>query len=194
MKKETNCNAAFEYPELDKMSDREFYETYRSFMYSIVKSEGLDHYQGDIAINDVLITIFMKHRCYFDPKKSRFSNYLATMVRNACRSLKRKERRYVNAEEDELVRLSESNGAVTSARNHASNEIRLWIDEAIKILRKEMRSQLIVDAFVMTVIEEERPLHVAQKLNVRPAYVSLAKNRCRPRFQTILRRIIDSDK
>ena len=127
MKKETNFDAAFEYPELGKMSVREFFATYKNFMYSIVKSEGLDAYQADMAINDVLITIFMKHRCCFDPNRNRFSNYLATMVRNACRSIRRKERRYVYVEDDELVRICEENGSITRSNAHDSGEIRHWM-------------------------------------------------------------------
>ena len=190
MQNETRRNDAFDYPELDKMGEREFYETYKNFMYSVAKDERLGQGDADMAINDVLITIFVKHACHFDAKKNRFSNYLATMVRNACRSLKRREQRYVNYEEEELTLVCEDNGAVTYDKATEAKEIRQWIDEGIRRLRKEVRSQLMVDAFVMTFINEERPKDIAKELNVSPDYVSLAKNRCLPRFRAIVREIM----
>lgn len=186
MEKDTRHDDLFDYPELDKMRAEDFFRIYKSFMYSITKSERLNRSDADLAIDDVMITIFMKHACHFDPKKSRFSNYLAAMVRNACRSLKRHERRYVNYEEEELMRLCEGNGAVTSNREFDAEELRKWIHEGIRILRKKMRSKLMVDAFVMMVIDGERPKDIAKKLNVRPDYVSLAKTRCLPRLRAIL--------
>lgn len=190
MKKDTRHDDAFDYPELDKMSAEDFYRIYRNFMYSIAKSERVDYGTADLAINDVMITIFMKHACHFDPQKSRFSNYLATMVRNACRNQKRREHRYVNFEAEELTRLSEENGAVTPENAYDADELRKWIREGIRILRKETRSKLMVDAFVMMVIDEERPKDIAKKLNVRPDYISLAKNRCLPRLRAIIREIM----
>lgn len=194
MKKETQFDDAFDFPELSRMSAKVFYSTYRNFMHSIARSEGLDHGQADMAIDDVLITIFMKHACYFDPKKSRFSNYLATMVRNACRSLRRRDHRYVNVEEEGLVRACEENGAVTGNCAYEPGEIRGYVEEGIRILRKEVRSQLMVDAFAMMLLDEERPMDIARKLNVRPDYVSLAKNRCLPRLRAIVREIMSKDK
>ena len=190
MKKDTRHDDAFDYPELAKMSAEDFYRTYKNFMYSIAKHERLDYGKIDLAIDDVMITIFMKHACHFDPKKSRFSNYLATMVRNACRNVKRREHRYVNYEEEELTRLCEENGAVTSESAYDTDEQRKWIHEGIRLLRKEMRSKLMVDAFVMMVIGEERPKDIAKKLHVRPDYVSLAKNRCLPRLRAIIGKIM----
>ena len=194
MKKETQFDDAFDFPELSEMSANAFYKTYKYFMHSIARSEGLDHGQADMAIDDVLITIFMKHACYFDPKKSRFSNYLATMVRNACRSLRRRDHRYVNVEEEDLVRVCEENGAVTGNCAYEPGEIRGYVEEGIRILRKEVRSQLMVDAFVMQVIDGGRPKDIARKLNVRPDYVSLAKNRCLPRLRAIVSEIMSKDK
>ena len=190
MKNERRHDDAFDYPELGRMSDREFYSTYRNFMYSIARAEGVDCGMADMAIDDVMITIFMKHACYFDPKKSRFSNYLATMVRNACRRLRRRERRYVTYEVEELVRICEDYRVVKHRSDCEADEIRKWIDEGIRILRREVRSQQMVDAFLMMVIEEKRPREVAKTLNVRPDYVSLAKTRCLPRFRAILREIM----
>jgi len=186
MNKETRYEQDFDYPELNKMGAEEFYRTYKAFMFSIAKNEGLDQGQAEMIINDVMITIYMKNACHFDPRKNRFSNYLATMVRNACRSLRRRERRYVAVEDEALVCLCEDNGAVTRDFSSDAEEIRKCINEGIRLLRKEVRSQLMVDAFVMTVLEEERPMDVAKKLNVRPDYVSLAKNRCLPRLRTIV--------
>jgi len=186
MNKETCYEKSFDYPELDKMGAEEFYRTYKSFMFSVAQNEKLDHGQAAMAIDDVMITIFMKNACHFDPRENRFSNYLATMVRNACRSLKRRERRYVAVEDDTLVRLCEDDGAVTRDISSNAREIRKCIDEGIRLLRKETRSQLMVDAFVMAVLEDERPMDVAKKLNVRPDYVSLAKNRCLPRLRAIV--------
>ena len=190
MDKETRYEKAFDYPELDKMEAEEFYRIYKTFMFSIAHAEGLDHGQAEMAIDDVMITIYMKNACYFDPRKNRFSNYLATMVRNACRSLKRRERRYVAVEDDALVRLCEDNGAISRDFPCDAGEVRTCIDEGICLLRKEVRSQLMVDAFVMAVLEEERPMDVARKLNVRPDYVSLAKNRCLPLLRTIVSNLL----
>ena len=110
MKNETRHDYAFDYPELDKMSVEEFYDTYKNFMYGVAYNEGLDHYQADMAVNDVLVVIYMKKRCHFDPERSPFSNYLATMVRNASRSVRRKDRRYVCYEEPDMVRLCDDSG------------------------------------------------------------------------------------
>ena len=68
------------------------------------------------------------------------------------------------------------------------------MEEGIRILRKEVRSQLMVDAFAMMLLDEERPMDIARKLNVRPDYVSLAKNRCLPRLRAIVREIMSKDK
>ena len=190
MNKETRYEKAFDDPELDKMGADKFDRTYKAFMFSLAQAEGLDHGQAEMAIDDVMITIYMKNACYFDPRKSRFSNYLATMVRNACRSLRRRERRYVAVEDDTLARLCEDNGAVIQDFPCDAEEVRTCIDEGIRLLRKEVRSQLMVDAFVMTVLEEERPMDVAKKLNVRTDYVSLAKNRCLPRLRTIVSNLL----
>ena len=96
----------------------------------------------------------------------------------------------MNFEEEELTRLSEENGAVTPENAYDADELRKWIREGIRILRKETRSKLMVDAFVMMVIDEERPKDIAKKLNVRPDYISLAKNRCLPRLRAIIREIM----
>ena len=190
MDKETRYEQDFDYPELNKMGAEEFYRTYKAFMFSIARNEGLDHGQADLVINDIMITIFMKKACYFDPRKNRFSNYLATMVRNGCRSLRRRERRYIAVEDDDLVRLCEENGAVARDVSCDAGEIRACVEEGIRLLRKEVHSQLMVDAFVMSVLEEERPMDVAKKLNVRPDYVSLAKNRCLPRLRIIVSKLL----
>jgi len=186
MHKETCFDDAFDYPELDKLEAEEFYRIYKAYMFAIARAEVVDQGQAQMAIDNVLITIFMKRKCNFDPKKSRFRYYLASMVRNACRSLKRRERRYFACEDEELVRLCEDNGAVVHEKSYDAGEIRKCIDEAIRLLRKEVRSQLMVDAFEMMVIKEERPMDIAKKLNVRPDYVSLAKNRCLPRLRAIV--------
>lgn len=193
MKKDTHHDINFDYPELDSMDDNEFYRIYKVNMYSVAWNENMDKGEADLAISNVMQTIFMKHACHYNPAKGRFTNYLATMVRNACRSLRRGERRYVNCDEDELVRVCEENGATTRVSEYLPGEISQFIDEAIRILRKEVHSQLMVDAFVMMVLEGERPIEVARKLNVRPDYVSLAKNRCLPRLRAILRKLMDED-
>ena len=189
MKNETRHDYAFDYPELDKMSEQEFYDTYKNFMFAVAINEGLDHYQADMAIDDVLVVIFVKRRCHFDPEKSPFSNYLATMVRNACRSVRRMDHRYVSYEEKDMVLICEENGAVVKDR-HERGEIRKLVEEAIEILRKEGRSKKAVDAVAMMLLDEEGPTEIAQKLNVRPDYVSVAMNHYRPRLQAILRRLM----
>lgn len=194
MKKETQFDDVFDFPELSRMSANTFYKTYKYFMHSIARNEGLDRGQADMAIDDVLITIFMKHACYFDPRKGLFSNYLATMVRNACRSLRRRDHRYVNVEEEDLLWVCEENGAVTGNSAYEPGDIRRYVEEGIRILRKEVRSQLMVDVLVMQVIDGERPMDIARRLNVRPDYVSLAKNRCLPRLRAIVREIMSKDK
>ena len=193
MTNETRHKEAFDYPELDKISAKDFYNTYRSFMFSIAHKEHLDYYQADMAIDDVMLTIYVKHACHFNPQKGRFSNYLATMVRNASRSLKRREHRYMYFEESDLVRMGEEKGAVANDKPQEAEDIRKCIDEGIQMLRKEVRSQLMVDAFVMTVIDQERPIDVARKLDVRPDYVSLAKNRYLPRFRAIIKAIMEKE-
>ncbi len=190
MKKETRHDEAFDYPNLSTMSAHDFYKTYMDFMYSIALKKCSDHGMADMAINDVMLTIYVKHGCHFNPQQGRFSNYLATMVRNACKSLMRKNSKYVNIEEEALVRLCDENHASAGLMPCEAKEIRQWVDEGIRRLRKEIRSQLMVDAFVMALIDEERPMDIAKKLNVRPAYVSLAKNRCLPRLRAILMRIM----
>lgn len=189
MKKETSHDEAFDYPNLNTMSARDFYKTYTGFMYSVALKKCSDHGLADMAVNDVMMTIYVKHGCHFNPQKGRFSNYLATMVRNACRTLMRKDSKYVNIEEEALVHLCDENHATAGLASCEANEIRQWVDEGIRRLRKEIRSQLMVDAFVMALINEERPMDIAKKLNVRPAYVSLAKNRCLPRLRAILMKI-----
>jgi len=190
MSNKSHYDDAFDYPELSTMSDRDFYRTYKNFMHSIAKQEGLDDGQAALAVDDVLITIFMKHACHFNPRKNRFSNYLATMVRNACRSLKRKERRYVGTDEEALARLCEKRGSFVCRSAYAPGEIMGLVQEGINILRKEVRSQLMVDAFVMQLIDEERPKDIALMLNVRPDYVSLAKNHCLPRLRAIVKTLM----
>ena len=192
MKEERN-ETAFDYPELDKMSADEFYKTYGSLMFSVGLKECTDHGQVEMVIDDVMATIFMKRKCYYDPATGKFGNYLATMVRNACRSLRRKEHRYVDYEESDMVLISEENGAVTRDKTHNVDDIRRWMSEGIKKLRKEVRSQLMVDAFVMSFIDGERPKDVAVALNVRPDYVSLAKNHCLPRLRSIIGEMMDKD-
>jgi len=192
MAKKTFQNNAFDYPNLSKMSPDEFYSTYKNFMLAVARQEKIDHYQADLAIDDVMLKIFVKHNFHFDPKKSPFSNYLATAVRNACRSLKRRDRKYNCFEEDTLVNLCESQGAVTRDKELEAKEIRQWIDKGIGILRQKVRSQQMVDVLVMAVMEDERPLDVARKMNVRADYVSLVKNRCLPRLQAILESIADA--
>ena len=140
-----------------------------------------------------MVTIFMKHKCYYDHNKGKFSNYLATMVRNACRSLKRKERWFVDYEEADMVRICEENGAVANFKKHELDEIREMIEEGIISLRKKKRSTLMLDAFTMMFIEDERPKYIAEKLNVRADYVSLAKNHCLPALRAILREIMNRD-
>ena len=190
MKKETRHDNAFDYPELDKISAQEFYDIYKNFMLSIAKAEGLDHGQADMVINDVLVIIYVKRRCHFDPTVSRFSNYLATIVRNACRSLKRREHRYVNCEEGDLARLSDNNRVVSIDNAEELADIRKMLEEGIRILRTEVRSQLMVDSFSMMLLKGERPKDIARMLNVRPDYVSLAMNHCKPRLRAILKRIM----
>lgn len=194
MTQKTNQNNDFDidYPNLSKMSPEEFYRTYHSFMLGEASKEKIDHHQIDLVVDDVMLKIFVTRKFHFDPKKSPFRPYLATVVRNACRSLKRRERRYYCLDEDELVALCEINGA--SARDKAleAREIRQWIDQGIEILRQEVRSKLMVDVFVMALIGNERPKDVARKMNVSPDYVSLAKNRCLPRLREILKRTADN--
>ncbi len=191
MNKETRNDFDFNNPNLDGMSTREFFDIYKKLMFSVAIKEGLDKGDADMAVDDVMLTIFVKKACNFDPKKSHFSTYLTTMVRNACRSLKRREHRYMYFEEEDMIQIFEENGALVQDKELEAKEIRKCIDEGIQILRQEVRSQLMVDAFVMMVIDEERPKDIAQKLNVRPDYVSLAKNRCLPKLRAILRRIME---
>ncbi|MBQ7650419.1 MAG: sigma-70 family RNA polymerase sigma factor [Victivallales bacterium] len=190
--KEERQDSSFDYPELDKMSAAEFYDTFKNFMFSIGLKEG-DYYLAETAIDDVMATIFMKNKCHYDPKAGKFRNYLATMVRNACRSLKRKERRYVHYEESDMVLICEENGAVSRDTTHDMDDVRRWISEGIKKLRKKVRSQDMVDAFVKAYLDEERPKDVARALNVRADDISLAKHRYMSRLRAIIEEIMEED-
>ena len=186
---------SFDYPDLNNMGSEEFYKTYIGFMYYITHEEGLDRYMADLVIDDVMIIIFMKRRCYYNPKKGKFRNYLATMVRNASRSVKRRERRYISyhAEEMETICDARDNDLLTMASSFEDVDIHKLIAEGIKILRTQVRSQLMVDVFVMMVIDHERPVDIAKKMNVSADYVSLAKKRCLPRLGTILRELMKKE-
>ena len=90
MKKDTRHDDAFDYPELVKMSTEDFYRIYKTSCIPLRSTRGLT--TGSSTWH-IIITRFIKHTCHFNPKKSRFSNYLATMVRNACRNVKHREPR-----------------------------------------------------------------------------------------------------
>ena len=180
----------FDFPNLNTMTAEDFYKTYRPFMFAIAQSQGFDKLDTDEIINDLMIKIFMEKKCGYNPECGSFRNYLVAMVRNECRSRRRKGKNVIYYEEQDLERLSDENDMSCQPR-YISKEFISMIEEAIRQLRKEVRSQLQIDAFVMTVIHEERPMDVAKKINVRPDYVSLAKTRYLPRFRAILRAIIE---
>ena len=181
----------FEFPQLNIITAEDFQKTYRPFMFAIAKSQGLDKLDADEAIENLMIKIFVDKKCGYDPKRGPFRNYLATMVRNECRSLCRKTKYFTYYEEQDLERLCDESG-MSCQPQYSSKEFAIMVEEGIRQLRKEVHSQLQVESFIMTVIHEERPMDVAKKLNVRPDYVSLAKNRCLPRFRTILRNIMEN--
>ena len=91
-----NKSANFDYPQLNRMNVQDFYNTYRGYVYSIVRCEGLDHSYDNEVMDNILIRIFMKGGIRYTPEKGRFSNYLHSMARNCCRTIKRGFRHYVN--------------------------------------------------------------------------------------------------
>ena len=186
MDKQNQINDDF--PQLHTMTSEDFYKTYRPFMFSIAKSQRLGNLDAEEIINNLLIKIFMDKKCGYDPERGPFRNYLATMVRNECRSFHRKEKRFNYLEEKDLERLCDENGMFTQMSGYSRGTVE-WIEEGVRRLRKEVRSQVQVNAFVMMIIGRMSPTEVAEELNVRPDYVSLAKIRCLPRFRSILLKI-----
>ena len=177
-----------EFPQLATISADDFYKTYLKYMFSVARSETINHYDADDVVSNVMCKIFVEKKCTYNPERGPFLPYLATMVRNEARSFYRKERRYQCFDEQNMERLCDDSG-MTCQIKACSKEVAAWVEEGIHQLRKEVRSQLQVEAFIMMVIHEERPMDVAKKLNVRPDYVSLAKKRCLPRFRSILLKI-----
>ena len=180
------------FPQLATISADDFYKTYLKYMVSVARSETINHYDTDDVISNVMYKIFVEKKCTYNPERGPFLPYLATMVRNETRSLYRKERRYQYYEEQDMERLCDDSG-MTCQTKACSKEFTAWIEEGIRRLRSEFRSQLQVNAFLIMVIGEKRAMDVAKILNVRPDYVSLAKNRLLPRFRFILRKIAKED-
>ena len=178
----------FDYPNLNTMTADIFYKTYRSFMFAIAKSQGFCQLDANEVINEIMIKIFVDQKCGYKPERGPFRNYLAAMVRNECRSRRRKEKHFTYYEEKDMEKLCDDNEMFSPVSGYSRETIE-WIEEGIKQLRKEVRSQIQVDTFVMMVIGKMSPTEVAEKLNVRPDYVSLAKIRCLPHFKAILRKI-----
>ena len=181
-----------DFPQLATISADDFYKTYLKYMVSVAISETSNHYDADDVISNVMYKIFVEKKCTYNPERGPFLPYLATMVRNEARSHYRKERRYQYYEEQDMERLCDESG-MTCQIKACSKEFAAWIEEGIRRLRSEFRSQLQVDAFLMVVLDEMRPKDVDKILNVQPNYASVAKKRCHPRFQAILREIAKED-
>ena len=178
----------FNFPQLATISADDFYKTYLKYMVSVARSETSNHYDADDVVSNVMYKIFVEKKCTYNPERGPFLPYLATMVRNEARSLYRKERRYQCFDEQDMERLCDESG-MTCQIKACYKEFTAWIDEGIRRLRSEFRSQLQVDAYLMMVIGRKRAKDVAKILNVRPDYVSVAKIRLHPRFKAILRKI-----
>lgn len=190
MTNQTIFNSNF--PQLATISADDFYKTYLKYMFSVARSETINHYDADDIVSNVMYKIFIEKKCTYNPERGPFLPYLATMVRNEARSFYRKERRYQCFDEQDMERLCDESG-MTCQIKACSKEFATWLEEGIRRLRSEFRSQLQVDAFLMMVIGEKRAMDVAKILNVRPDYVSLAKKRCLPCFRAILREIETED-
>ena len=174
--------------QLDTITPDEFHRTYRNYMAAVAAGEGLDHQQVDEVIDNVMITIFVRKKCTYKADRGPFMPYLRVMVRNEARSLLRKERHYQCYEEKDMERLCDESGMCCQMKTGV-RELGDEIQEGLRRLRAEMRSPLQFDAFAMMVIGGGRPKEIAERLGVRPDYVSLAKLRCLPRFRAILREI-----
>ena len=190
MTNQTTFNSDF--PKLATISADEFYKTYLKYMVNVARSETTNQFDADDVVSNVMYKIFVEKKCTYNPERGPFLPYLATMVRNEARSRYRKERRYQTYEDQDMERLCDESD-MTCQTKACSKEFAVWIEEGIRRLRSEFRSQLQVDAFLMMVIGEKRAMDVAKILNVRPDYVSLAKKRCLPRFRAILREIEKED-
>ena len=182
----------FDYPNLNTMTADVFYKTYRPFMFSIAKSHGFCQLDAEAIISNLMIKIFVDKKCGYNPKRGPFRYYLAAMTRNECRSFRLKEKRFNYLEEKDIEKLCDDNEMFTPMSGYSRGTIE-WIEEGVRRLRKEVRSQIQVDAFIMMVIGRMSPTEVSEELNVRPDYVSVAKIRLHPRFKAILREIENED-
>ena len=187
MTSKTSADETFDYPELDKMDISEFQQTYKYFILSTARQLGMDDYQANVVLNDVLIAIYVKKSCHYDARQGKFSHYLSRTVRNMWRSMLRERKRYVDFSEEDLARFCDRSAIAEDTI--ASSRILDWIREGIRILRTEVRAQQVVDVYLMTLIGKERPMDIEKRLHLRPGYASVAKNRCRPRLAAILNRI-----
>lgn len=190
MTNQTTFNPDF--PQLATISADDFYKTYLNYMVSVARSETSNHYDADDVVSNVMYKIFVEKKCTYNPERGPFLPYLATMVRNEARSLYRKERHYQCFDEQDMERLCDEND-MTCQIKACSKEFAAWIEEGIRRLRSEFRSQLQVDAYLMMVLGGKHAKDVDKILNVRPNYASVAKNRLHPRFQAILREIETED-
>ena len=97
-------------PQLNTISDDDFYKTYYKYMYKVARSEKLNHYDAEDIVNYLMIGLLVEKNYTNRPKRRSFLRYLATMVQKEARYLYGKEQRYQYYDNHDMEQLFNDNG------------------------------------------------------------------------------------
>ena len=170
----------------DQLSWEEFFRTYWPLLYVLAKQRGCSDHTAEEVVQDVILTVFERRDFYeYDPKRGRFRDWLATLVRNKVAEYRRRPSERVRAQGGDsgtemLDRASDD--LPPDAQCEAAFEDGLLL-VLLEVVRRETKPQTYL-AFELSALHQLRGAEVAEATGMTPNAVYKARKR-------VLRRLIE---
>jgi len=178
----------------DEVSWREFYDTYRPLIFLCGKDCGLNYFENEELVQQVMCEIFKKDilakydidnvpkdvMFKYDPSRGRFRYFLKAIIRNHARKIYHARREQVSIEEVPEPASEEMFDAVWDEdwQTHL-------LTQALVELRGRVQAETY-SAFEMYALHGHPVKEVAEFLNLSENSVYVAKNRCITLLKSII--------
>lgn len=172
----------------DDSSWKEFVETYRGYIFVVIRRMGIDEASTEDLVQQVLVKLWDKLPEFSYDSKKRFRSYVATVTRNKVndfvRSLKAEQKRIDKTCSDESLKIIE----VPEVEVIAQQEWELFIaNRALQNIRDSFSGNAI-EVFER-MLDGENPEEIAQSLDIKKNSVHQLNKRVKEKMIEEIKRL-----
>lgn len=172
----------------DDSSWKEFVETYRGYIFVVIRRMGIDEASTEDLVQQVLVKLWDKLPEFSYDSKKRFRSYVATVTRNKVndfvRSIKAEQKRINKTYSDESLKIIE----VPEVEVIAQQEWELFIaNRALQNIRDSFSGNAI-EVFER-MLDGENPEEIAQSLNIKKNSVHQLNKRVKEKMIEEIKRL-----